>query len=127
MYALGVVGFIWCRWVHLGAPWGSLRSSVDVGFTRVRPGVRWVHPGSLRSLRCALGVVGFIRGRLVHSRAHTDGVVFMRVVGSSDVVGFTLVHHGGHSVHPESLVSRGCAFQFDGFIMRGWVHSGTRC
>ena len=82
------------RWVHplwhSGTPWRSfgvggftrVRSSVVVGFTRVRPGERWVYPGSLGSLRCALGivvfipglvhsmrVVGFIRGRWVHSGA----------------------------------------------------------
>ena len=67
-----------------------------VGFTRVRPGGRWVHPGSLGSLRCALIIVGFIRGRLVHSgspwgslgssglvwfaRERSGGVGFMRVV-----------------------------------------------
>ena len=40
----------------------------DVGVTRMRPGVRpcvqWVHLGSFVSLGCALGVVGFIQGRL---------------------------------------------------------------
>ena len=68
-YALVFVGFIRCRWVLSGAPWGSLRSSVIVGFTRVRLGGHCVHPGSLGSLRFALVIVGFIQGRLVHSGA----------------------------------------------------------
>ena len=67
VYALGFVGFIRCRWVLSSAPCGSLRSSVVVGFTRVCPGDRWVHPGSLGSLVCAMGVVEFIRGGWVHS------------------------------------------------------------
>ena len=54
--------FIQGGWVHSGAHLGSLGSSgVDV-FTRVRPEDHWVHQGSLGSLECALGVVGFIRG-----------------------------------------------------------------
>ena len=40
--------FVRGRWVHWGTPWG-----------------RRVHPGQLGSLGCALGVVGFIRGRSV--------------------------------------------------------------
>ena len=49
------------HWVHLGAHWGSLVSSSVVGFTRVCPGVLWVHPGLLVSLGCSLGIDGFIR------------------------------------------------------------------
>ena len=39
-HALGVVEFIRWRWVHSGGPGGSLRSSVVVGFTRMRSGGR---------------------------------------------------------------------------------------
>ena len=67
--ALGVVGFIrdhftvpGGRWVHSRAICGSLGSSGDFGFTRVRLRCRWVHPESLGSLARALGVVEFIRG-----------------------------------------------------------------
>ena len=96
-------------------------SSGVVGFTRVRPGGRRVHPGSLGSLTCALrfvgfiwrrwlyscalssivcalGVVGFIRGRWIHS-----GVPWGSI-GSSAVVGFTRVRPEGRRVHPGSLV-----------------------
>ena len=47
------VRFIRSRW---RASWRSLVSSGDVGYTRV---------GSLSSLACAQGVVGFIQSRLV--------------------------------------------------------------
>ena len=71
--------FIRGRWVHTGASWGSLGSSLCtqgvVGFIRGRSvdwgaslgsfGVRWyrcVHSGSLGSFGWALGDVGFIQG-----------------------------------------------------------------
>ena len=38
-----------------------------IGFRRVRPEGRWVHPGSFGSLGFALEVVGFIRGCSDHS------------------------------------------------------------
>ena len=49
-----------------GALWGSSGSSGVAGLTEVHPAGRWVHQGSLHSLGCALGVVGFIRVRWVH-------------------------------------------------------------
>ena len=58
----------------------------------MRPGCRWVHPGSLRSLAYDHGVVGFIRDRWVLSSLR-----------SSRVVGFTWVRSGGRRVHPCSL------------------------
>ena len=77
--ALGFVGFILSRWVRSCEPWRSLGSSEVVRFTRARPVVLRVNPGSLGSLACALGVVGFtqsrprvasfIRGRWFHSHA----------------------------------------------------------
>ena len=51
--AVGVGGAIRVRWGHSRAPFGWLGSSRVVGFTH--------H---------ALGVIGFVRGRSVHSRAH---------------------------------------------------------
>ena len=62
-FALRVVGFIWGRMVHRGAPLGSLGSFGVVGSIRVCPGGRWVHLGSLGSFGCALGVIGYIQGR----------------------------------------------------------------
>ena len=38
-----------------------------IGFTRVRPGARSVHPITVGTLGFALGVVVFIRPRCVHS------------------------------------------------------------
>ena len=66
-YTVGVVVFIRGRWVHRGSPGGPAGSSGVAGFTGVRPGGRRVHPWSLGSLECALGSVGFIRGRFVAS------------------------------------------------------------
>ena len=78
--SLGSSGFAWFTrvrpgggWVHTvfcvhsGSAWGSLGSSWLFGFTRARTGGRRVHPCSLGSLGYALVVVGFIRGRWVHS------------------------------------------------------------
>ena len=44
-----VIGFISGRWVHLGAPWGSLGSFWVVVLIRVRSGGRPVHSVSLGS------------------------------------------------------------------------------
>ena len=64
---LEVVEFILVGWVQSRAP--SLSISVVVGFTRVRPVGRWVHPGLFGSLTRALWVVGFIQGIWFYSRA----------------------------------------------------------
>ena len=113
--AFAVVGFIRVysvrlesRWVHMGAPWNrcvhsdvhwvSLGSSGVVRYTRERPWGVSVYAGSMDSLGCSLGVVGFIQGRSVHSSAPT------KLLGSTLVVGFIPVRHGCHP---------------------GW-HSGTR-
>ena len=125
-FALGVTGFMrvhsgspWGRWVHqeslgsLRSPLGSLGSQAFapgslgalsfalrgfglfgvVRFTRDRPWCRWVHAGLLGSLRYALAVVVFIRGRWVHSCFHCGSL------GSSSVVGFTRVRPWGRLVH----------------------------
>ena len=60
VFSLGVVRYIRCHWVHRGAPWESFGSSGVAGFTGVRPVCRRFHPGSLGSLGCAQGIVGFI-------------------------------------------------------------------
>ena len=120
-FAFGVVVLIRGCWIHSSSRWGSLGSSGFVGFTRVRAGVvgfnpvragsRWVHPGSLSSLLgvvgCALWVVGFMRGRWDHSDLPWGSL------GSSEVVGFTLV---GRWVHPPSLGSLSLALGVVGFI-----------
>ena len=54
-FALGVVGFIRSRWVQSGSPLWSWGPFAVVGFTVVRTGGRWVHPGWLGSS----GVDGF--------------------------------------------------------------------
>ena len=66
-FALGVVGFIRGRWDHMGSPWWSLGLYGVVGFSRFRPGGRWVHPRSFSSLGFALWAAGFNRHHLVHS------------------------------------------------------------
>ena len=78
--ALGVVVFIWGRWVPSGTTWGSFGlfgvngvcpgcRCVHWGNIRVRPGSRWVNLGSLGSFGCALVVVRLIRRSWVRSGA----------------------------------------------------------
>ena len=87
-------------------------------FSRIRPRGRLVHPGSLGRLRFALGLVGFLQGRWVHSslvviglfrgrRDHSESP--LRSLGSPGVVGFTRVHTGGRWVCKWSLASLGFA------------------
>ena len=86
----------------------SLGSSGVVKFTLVHPGGRWVHSGSLGSLRFTLGVVAFTQVR--HSGS------LWRSLGSSSAVEFTRVRPGGHWVHPGSLGSFGFSLGVIGFI-----------
>ena len=74
-----------------------------VRFSLVRPGGRWVHPGLFGSLVFALGVVGFIRGRWIHSGTRWGSL------DSTGVFGFTKVSAG-----------------VVGFIRGRWVHSSSR-
>ena len=126
--ALGVVGFIRHSVVRSCVPRGSLSSSWVVGFTRapwvllgssavvgfpdvhlgvcwvhsrVFPGGRWVHQGSLGSLARTLGFVGFIRGRWVHS--------------------------GCRRFHPVSLTSLARALGVAAFIRSRCVQSRAPC
>ena len=70
---LGVVGLIRCSWVHLRAPLGSVVvfirglwiHSRALGFMQRC----WVHSCAPLGLIGSSGVVGFILGRSIHSRA----------------------------------------------------------
>ena len=126
VYPMGVVVFIRCPWVHSGAPWGSLGSSLDIVFARERPGGVLVHLGFLGSLGCSLRFVGFVRCRWEHSGSPWVSLGSLGVVrftpvcagvrwdrlqslDSFGVVGFILLLTGGRWVLPRSLGSLGCA------------------
>ena len=108
---------------------GSLGSCEVVGFTRVRHGGRWVHPGSLGSCRCALEFDGFILRGWVHSGTHCGSLC------SSGVVRFTRMCPRGRWVHPGPLGSLMYALCVVGFIRGGtlvcpgcsWVYRGSWC
>ena len=121
--ALGVVAFIRGRWIP--SPWGSLGSYGVVWFTLVRPWCLWVHPGSFGLVGSALvwvgfmWVVGFIRGRCVHSGVPWESL------GSSGMVGApwgslefgwcTRMRHGRRWVHegaPLVLMGSYCVVGF---------------
>ena len=102
--------------VYSGATWRSLGLSGVVGFTRVRSGGRWVHPGSLGSHGFALWIVGFILGRRVHSDAPSGSL------GSSGVFWFTRVRPGGRWFHLGSPCSLWCP-QIVFWLIR--CHSGA--
>ena len=61
-----IVGIIRERWVPLDAHRCSSLSSGIAAFIGVRTWCLWVHPVSLGSLGCAMGVIGFIQGLWVH-------------------------------------------------------------
>ena len=88
-----------------------------VGYIGVHPGGRWVRSGSLDSLGCALGVVGFDQGRWVHWGAPW---------GSYGSFGFIGVHHVARRVRLWSLGSLWCAMGLIGFTGFIWVHPGHR-
>ena len=111
---------------------GSLGSSGVRGLTPVGPGSRWVHPWTLGLVGFALGVIGFVKDRGVHSVVHWVSL------GSSEAVGFTRVRPGGRSVHPGSwwrpggrwvhpvlLGSPGFALVVVEFIQSYRVYSGS--
>ena len=75
---------------------------------------RLVHSESLGSLEFALGFVRFIRGRWVQAGAPWV---------SPWVSGFTRVRPRGLQVHSWSLGSRGCVMGGVGIIRGRWVHS----
>ena len=152
-------GVCWVRWADQGAHYWALGSCGVVAFIRggfrVRVGGRWVYPGSLGSLACALAVVGFVRDRLVHSgaslgssgflwfiRERPGSVAFIRVVGfilgrwvhsvapwgsfgSSGVVRITQLRPGYRWIHMGSFGSLRCALGVFGFIRVRLVHSGA--
>ena len=135
------------RWVHSGAPLGSLGSSAVVGFNLVRLGDRWVHSGAPWGSFSSYRVVGFTRvrpeGRWVHIGARLGSMGDHWVsLGSSGVVGFTWVRPGGVSVyagsmvftrvypggrwvHPVPLGSLRCTQGVVGFNLGRWVNSGA--
>ena len=115
---------------HWSAPWGSLGSSGDAGFTGEPPGGRrahpgWlrslgytvgscgssvVHPGSLGSLKCALGVVGLIQ---------CWWFLWVAPLGSLGTFGdadFTEERHRVLREHLGLLGSQGCNLKFIGII-----------
>ena len=94
----------------------SLSSFGFVVFTRDRAGGRWVHPGSLGSIRFALGVVGFIWVYWVHSGSRWVSLA------SSGVVGFTRIRPEGRWFHPRSFDSLQFVLVVVGFILFFWVH-----
>ena len=136
-FALGVVGFIGGRFANSGSRWWSLGSSWVVGFTRVRAGVGWVHPGSFfhsGSRWVSLGLLGFAQGAVALA-LEVDWIIRCRLVnrvspwgslGSSGVFGFTRIRPGGRWVHPGSLDSLGFALGVLAFIRGCWVQSGSR-
>ena len=96
--SLGSYGFVrvrhWGSLVHSGAPLESLGSSAVVGFTLVRPGCRWIHAGSLRSLQFTLGFIGFMRCRWLHSGSPRWMLAAFGVAG---------LRPGGRWVYPETV------------------------
>ena len=111
-FAVRVVGFMWCHWVHSGSPLELLGLSGDVGLTLVRPAGSSVHLRSMcvYILGFALLVVRYIQGRWVHS--HSPWVS----LGSSRVVRFTLVRLVGGWIHPGSFGSLWFALRVVRFI-----------
>ena len=110
--------------------WGSLGTSGIVGFTLVHSGGCSVHPGSLGTLACALGVVGFILGRLVCLRAPclslgSSGVTWFTLGVVASVVRFTHARLGGRWFHQGSLGSVACTLRVFGFISGRLVNSRT--
>ena len=124
--SFGVVGFVRCRWVHLDVPWESLGSFGVARVIGVLPGGLF-RSASMGSLESALGIAGFVRGRYVHCVAPWGSS------GSFGIAEFIVVRPGGrrvrlvHWVRPGSLLDRsggltGCALRIAGFFLCRWVH-----
>ena len=98
----GVVEIIRVRWVHLVTLLGCSGSLGIAGFIAVFPGGCRVHPVSLGSLGCALGVLRFIRGCWFHcgTPCGSKNTSHLGSSSSSRVAG---LRHGGCRVHPVSL------------------------
>ena len=82
-----------------GAPRGSSDSCGVAGISFLRPGGRRVRSWSMGLVVCSLGVVRFVRDRLVQWGAP------WRLSGSVGVTGFSGVRRGGRRVRPGSLGS----------------------
>ena len=76
----------------------------------VHPEGRLGNQGSLYSLGCTLGIVGFIRGRWVHRGAPWVSS------SSSRVAGFIGVRPEGRSIHPGLLGSSRYTLRVAGLI-----------
>ena len=126
--SLDVAGFIRVR---LGVPLAS------IGFVRVLPGGRWVLSGSFTfvlfvwvcpsvccvrsgssgSFRCAMGVVGFFRVRLVRLNSPWGSLGSFRFVWFVRVrSGFGRVHQVRSSAPWRSLSSSRCALAVTAFV-----------
>ena len=111
-------------WVHLSVPWPL---SGSFGVIRVRRGGRQAHSLLLGTLGCTVCVVGFIRGRCLHS--HTP----LGSLGSFAVVVFIRVRPGGHQIHWRVLGLFRCtlgvvgSLGVVGFIGGDLVHSSVPC
>ena len=138
--ALGVVGLIIVRCVHLGALWLSSGSFEFVGFIPARSVGNRVHSGSLSSfgaprvslgsITCTLGVVGFIRvvdfigvhsGAPLCSFRLALGVIPGSFGRALEIVRFIQVHSGAPL---ESEGSYRRALGVVGFISFLWVYLG---
>ena len=114
MSSLGcAVRFILGRLAHWGATWRLSCSSGVAVPSGVPQGSRRVHRGSLGSLECNLGDVGF--------RWNQWGTHLV----SSYSSWLTGVHPGCRRVYPWSLDSMGCSLGSVGFIRGRWVHRGA--
>ena len=89
---------------------GFSGSSAVAGFIRVNAGDRQIYPGKLNILGFAMGDVGFIRNRCVHSSAPWG---WSRSSG---------VRCGVRRVHPVCLDTWVCALRHVHFC---WVHWGV--
>ena len=78
--------------------------------------------GFVEFIRAPLGVVGFIRGRLVHSGSLGSSCALCGSSGSCIFVGFIRARPGGGGVH---LGSFRRALMVLGLIRFRWVYSGA--
>ena len=105
--------------------WGLSGSSVIAWFIGVRPGIRLVHPGSLGSLGCVLGIFGFIRidwGAFEGSSGSSGVAGFIGL--RPGVVGFIGLRPGVVGFIHGRWVQWGCALAVARSISGRWVHCG---
>ena len=129
--SLGSFEFVWFVLVRLALvvarfvrfpliPSGALcRSLVFFWFVRVGPGGLWLRSGVSVSFGCATGVAGFVRVRLVRSRAPWGSL------GSSGFLYSIWVRSGGRCVLSGSFGACGWALEVVGFVKVRLVCSGA--